>query len=315
MSDHTVTLATGAKFPLLGLGTWQSPPGEVKQAVLSAVEYGYRHIDCAYVYGNESEIGEALKQIFDSGKVKREELFITSKLWNTFHRPDLVKEAVQRTLKALGLTYLDLYLVHWPHAFKEGEDNFPKKPDGTIIYSDAHYKDTWPAMEALQDGGLVKAIGLSNFNHKQIEDILSIAKIKPAVLQVECHPYFPQNKLIQYARSKNIVVTAYSPLGSPSRPNSNSTDPVLLEDPKLAEIGKAHNKSPAQVALRWQIERGVVVIPKSVTPSRIKSNGELFDFKLTPEEIETINSINRNLRFCSLTRDAGHPLYPFHEEY
>jgi diketogulonate reductase-like aldo/keto reductase len=317
ISTTTVTLYTGQKFPIFGLGTWQSEPGKVKAAVKEAIEIGYRHLDCAYCYANEAEVGEALKEVFDSGKVKREEIFVTSKLWNTFHKKELVKPAVLKSLKDLQLTYLDLYLIHFPHAFKAGEERFPKKADGVSIDYDeeTHFLETWEGMEQLVNEGLVKAIGFSNFNSKQIEQIFAKAKVKPAVLQCECHPYLNQKPLIDFVRAKGMVFTAYSPLGSPTRPWFKPEDPVLLDDPKIKEIAEKHKKTVAQILIRYQIERGVVVIPKSVTPSRIKENAQVFDFQLTKEEMAAIDALNINYRMCALLRDIKHPLYPFHEPY
>eukprot|EP01120_Amphizonella_sp_Union-15-10_P005286 TRINITY_DN1602_c0_g1_i2.p1 TRINITY_DN1602_c0_g1~~TRINITY_DN1602_c0_g1_i2.p1 ORF type:complete len:357 (-),score=66.14 TRINITY_DN1602_c0_g1_i2:91-1161(-) len=311
----SITLKTGQLMPLLGLGTWKSKPGEVAAAVKTALELGYRNIDCAYVYGNEKEIGAALKEVFDSGKVKREEVFITSKLWNTFHNKELVRKNIESSLSNLGLKYLDLYLIHWPHAFKPGTENFPKKEDGSIDYSDVHFLETWPAMEELVKEGLTKAIGLSNFNSKQIEQVLNIAKVQPSVLQVECHPYLNQKKLVDFAASKGIVVTAYSPLGSADRPWAKPEDPSLLDDPKIAPIAKKHNKSNAQVILRWLVQRGIVAIPKSVNPERLKANIDIFDFELDESEMDVIYTFNKPWRACPLDRDREHPLYPFKEEF
>lgn len=320
-----VTLSTGHRMPMVGLGTWKSAPGQVKQAVLAALDCGYRHIDCAAAYGNEQEVGEALAlRVGPEKTLTREEIFVTSKLWNTKHDPEDVEAACRTTLTDVGISYLDLYLMHWPMAFQRGKELMPRREDGSVCYSDTHYRDTWSAMESLVDKGLVKAIGLSNFNARQIDDIFRVARHKPVVNQVECHVYLSQQDLIAHCRSLGVCVTAYSPLGSGDRPWASPDEPTLLEDSQLGAIAQRYKKSPAQIILRWHIQRAVTCIPKSVTPSRIQQNIQVFDFTLSEEDMSLINSFNRNERFIVPTveregrrvwRDSEHPHFPFHDLY
>ncbi|RVE41379.1 hypothetical protein evm_013968 [Chilo suppressalis] len=243
-----------------------------------------------------------------------EELFITSKLWNTFHRPDLVRGALEATLTNLNLKYLDLYLIHWPQAYKEGGDLFPCDDKNQILFSDVDYLDTWKAMEPLVGEGLVKSIGISNFNSKQVARLLEHATIKPVTNQVECHPYLNQSKLQAFCQERGITVTAYSPLGSPDRPWARPEDPQLLEDPKLKEIAHRLRKTVAQVLIRYQMERGMIVIPKSVTKSRIASNFEVLDFKLSAEDVKLIDSFDCGGRLVPMTASCGHKYHPFENE-
>jgi len=311
----TVKLNNGAEIPVFGLGTWKSKPGEVREAVENAIDTGYRMIDCALAYGNENEVGEAIAKKVSQGIVKREDLFITGKLWNTFHRPDLVPVGIKKSLADLGLDYVDLYLIHWPMGYKEDGELFPKDADGKFMYSDVDYLDTWKAMEECVRLGLTKAIGFSNFSSPQVDRILSKCTIKPAMLQVECHPYLNQAKLIEYCRNKDILVTAYSPLGSPDRPWAKPTDPRLMDDPKLVSIAAKYGKSPAQVLLRWNAQRGLIIIPKTVTKSRLAENMNIFDFELSKDDMELINGFDCNGRCCALEWVKDHKYWPFNTPF
>ncbi|CAD7005051.1 unnamed protein product [Ceratitis capitata] len=297
MSVPDVVLNNGKKIPIIGLGTWGSPKGEVVQAVKDAIDVGYRHIDCAHVYQNEDEVGEGIETKINEGALKREELFVTSKLWNTFHKPELVRGALETTLKNLRLDYLDLYLIHWPMGYKEGGPLFPNDDVGNVLHSNVDYVDTWKAMEKLVEDGLVKSIGVSNFNKRQIERVLEVATIPPVTNQIECHPYLTQES-------------------SPNRPWAKPEDPILLEDAKIVAIAKKYGKTPAQILIRYQVQRGNIVIPKSVTKSRIASNFDVFNFELSADDIATINSFNCNGRFVPLDNHRTHPHHPFaNDEY
>ncbi|RDD40220.1 Alcohol dehydrogenase [NADP(+)] [Trichoplax sp. H2] len=322
MATQSITLNTGAEMPVLGLGTWQSPPGKVGNAVKTALENGYKHIDCAYVYQNEKEIGS----VFDDSigtVIQRQDLFVTSKLWIHMMEPKYVKESLEITLKNLRLDYLDLFLIHWPHAVAyQGNDVlFPTDEQGNVIFANVDYKDTWRAMEELVDEGLLKAIGVSNFSSVQVDDIIQNCSIKPAVSQFEAHPYMTCNRWVNHCQRNGVTVTAYSPLGSPDRPGAAASGyPVLLDDPVLASIASKYSKTPAQVCIRYAIDRGLTVIPKSVTPSRIIANSQVFDFKLSDEEMKSISGLNRNLRHAlipkfvdgkKLPMFGDHPHYSF----
>lgn len=307
-----VKLNTGYEMPILGLGTWKSKPDEVRKAVIDAIELGYKHIDCAMCYQNEHEVGEALSAKFKDGTIKREDIFITSKLWNTFHSKARVIPALKQTLKDLKLDYLDLYLIHWPMGYKEGEGTmFPKDGD-KWLYSDVDYTETWLEMEEAVKQGLVRSIGLSNFSKDQIERVLAAGSTVPANLQIECHPWLPQNELIKYCLSKGISVTAYSPLGSPDRPWAVSGEPSLMEEPTVKKIAAQHNKTPAQVLIAFQVQRGVICIPKSVTKSRIEQNSKVFDFTLSPTEISYLEKmVKKDGRMLGLDWVKDHPHFPF----
>ncbi|XP_076241670.1 aldo-keto reductase 1B-like [Calliopsis andreniformis] len=319
MAAPTLTLSNGHKVPVLGLGTWQGgdDPSVVEQAIRDAVDAGYRHFDCAYVYGNEKEIGKALREKIAEGVVKREDLFITTKLWNTSHKRDKVVPACKRSVENFGLDYVDLYLIHWPVAYDENAKGlFPVDEKGNPLYGDEDYLDTWRGMEECVKLGLTKSIGLSNFNSQQIDRVLSIAEIKPVMNQIECHPNLNQKKLRDFCAKRGISITAYSPFGSPRRPWAKPGDPqVTMEAPEIVEIAKKYEKTPAQVILRYLVDIGTIPIPKSSSKERISQNINIFDFTLTPEEIATLDKLDCGIRVCPAAEFKGHKDYPFNIEF
>ena len=291
----------GDKLPAIGLGTWLSKKNEVYNAVMEAIRIGYRHIDCAYIYGNEKEIGFALQDAMKAGMVKREELFITSKLWNSDHAPERVEMAISKSLTHLKLDYLDLYLIHWPVAFKSGHEQVKDVSD-LVSLEVTPLTATWQAMEKVQSKGLARHIGVSNFNIPKLELLMANARIKPELNQVELHPFFQQNELLTYCKSNRILVTAFSPLGS--RHMIQSEDGLMLQK-NINSIASKHACTPAQVTLAWGMQRGTAVIPKSVHEERIQENLGSIHIRLDLTDLAAIVSLERNLRvakgtFCVL---------------
>lgn len=324
--SSTVRFNNGIVFPTVGLGTWQSTPDEVLKAVKNAIDCGYRHIDTAFAYQNETSVGEAIREKIADGTVKREEIFVTTKLTGIHTTPELACHGVELSLKNLGLDYIDLYLIHAPMAMEYINDDTLFPMDEHKMFKLLPKTDrvgVWKLMEQFVDEGKVKSIGVSNFNKPMVEEILENCRIPPVVNQVEAHIYWPQYKLHKFLSSKNILLTAYSPLASPgkTRFSESPQDPILdiklLEDPALVEIGKKHGKPTANIALRWLVQRGLMVLPKSVTPKRIENNFQLFDFELDDEDLETIQGLSEG---CNVKRRfflpfiKNHPDDPFGEE-
>lgn len=297
-----LTFGNGDQMPILGLGTWKSDPGDVYNAVKEAIRVGYRHIDCAHIYGNEAEVGKAIAQSISEGIVSRDQLWITSKLWNDSHAPVHVQPGLETTLNNLQLDYLDLYLIHWPVSLRKGA-GFPFGADDFISLESLPIVDTWAAMETLVDAGTCRHIGVSNFSQVKIKALLESARIKPEMNQIELHPYLQQTELVEFCQRNGVHVTAYSPLGSGDRPDSLKAvdEPVLLKDEAIATIAQNHGITPAQVLISWAIHRGTAVIPKSVTPARIQQNLASAEVSLASEDMESIVSLDRHRRYVDGT--------------
>ncbi|MAT16081.1 MAG: 4-dihydromethyl-trisporate dehydrogenase [Planctomyces sp.] len=307
MTDN-IQLASGSKLPSIGLGLWKIAPDDVAPTITSAIDIGYRHFDSACDYGNEAEVGNALQQVLQSGKVKRDDLWITSKLWNTYHRAEHVRPALEKALSDLQLDYLDLYLIHFPISlqFIPFDKRYPPgwvtNPDEASPHMEpvaVPIRETWEAMQELKEAGLVKEIGVCNFNCALLRDLLSYAKIPPAVLQVEMHPLLTQEKLLRFCRENDIAVTAFSPLGALSYFSIGmaAEGESLLDREVIKQIAADHQCTPAQIILRWGVQRGTAIVPKSTHPDRLRENFSLFDFELTEDEMATINNLNENRRF------------------
>ena len=281
------------EMPILGLGTFRSEPNEVYNAVLLAIKIGYRHIDCAAAYGNEKEVGKAIAEAVKQGLVTREDLWVTSKLWNASHGEENVIPALNQTLKDLQLNYLDLYLIHWPVALKKGTE-MPEKASDFIPLSEVPLTNTWKGMEATLKQGLARHIGVSNFNENQLKEIMATAVHRPEMNQVEMHPFLQQEELKAFCVQNDILLTAYAPLGSLVDENTTLR---LLENDRIKSIANARNMSPAQVALAYTIQRGVAVIPKSINEARLLQNLETLNHTLTEEDMALLKDLDKGHRF------------------
>jgi diketogulonate reductase-like aldo/keto reductase len=295
-----IPLTNGAGvIPALGFGTLIPDPIATKKATTAALEAGFRQFDSAERYRNEKEVGEAMQEVFKEGKIKREDVFIATKLWNNNHRPERVKPAFEASLKRLQLEYLDLYLIHTPFAFQPGDEQDPRDESGKVIYDDGvTLLDTWGALESLVDEGRCKAIGLSDVNVEKAKEIFESARIKPAVVHVESHPYLPEWELLEFCHKNGIVFQAFAALG-------HSSEPKLSDDPVITSIAKRVNKTPAQVLLAWAVQRGTALLTTSKTPSRIKEN---FDISTLPEDAmkEISEGIKTRQRFNAVV-ETGVP--------
>lgn len=297
---QTVTLNDGQTMPVFGLGTWKSQDNSAYHAVKTALQLGYRHIDAAWIYGNESDVGRGIREAMEAGVVTRDEIFVTSKLWNSFHHPDQVEAGCRETLSALGLEYLDLYLMHWPVAFRPGTV-LPQDEQGFWPLAEVPLADTFIAMLRLREQGLVKSGGVSNFSPTKLDQIITASGQVPAVNQVELHPYNPQLPLLTYCQEQGIHLTAYSPLGSRDRPDSMKRDdePPLLENRVVQEIATAEGLTPAQLLIAWAIDRGTSVIPKSTNPERLAQNLAAASHRLSAAGRAAIAEISTRFRYVN----------------
>lgn len=302
-----------SKMPKVGFGLWKISQDICADAVYEAIKAGYRHLDSACDYGNEVQVGQGIKRAIDEGICAREDLWITSKLWNTYHAKEHVQQAIERSLADLQLDYLDLYLIHFPIAqpFVAFDDRYPPEwitdpsaENPKMELAPVPLYQTWHAMEALVEKGLTKEIGVCNYNTGLLNDLMAYAKIKPAMLQVESHPYLTQERLMKLANQYDIQVTAFSPLGALSYLELDMAGAAesVLEQSVVKAAAQRLGKTPAQVVLRWGVQRGNAIIPKTSRPERLAENLAIFDFELSQQEMDDINALNSNRRF----NDPGH---------
>uniref|UniRef100_A0A0K0EZD2 Alcohol dehydrogenase [NADP(+)] (inferred by orthology to a human protein) n=1 Tax=Strongyloides venezuelensis TaxID=75913 RepID=A0A0K0EZD2_STRVS len=300
--NQSIKLSNGLKMPLLGLGTWQAQSKEMEVALKVALDNGYRLIDTAKIYGNETIIGKVLKEYINSGKLTRDDVFVTTKLWCTHNKPTYIESELIESLRRLQLEYVDLYLVHFPTCFNQA---------GTAFDKTVKVEDTWRGMEAVYEKGLTKSIGISNFSNEQIERIMKIAKVPIHNSQVEVNLYWPQFEHQEVCKKYNISLTAYAPIGSPGRYNYKAINwgetKDVLEDKIVIELGKKYNKTPAQILLRHLIQRDIAIIPKSSNRNRIIQNSQIFDFEIDDSDMERLNSIPFRQRIFKQEFMIGHP--------
>jgi len=290
------------QIPVLGFGTLIPDAAATISATRDALEAGFRHFDCAERYRNEHEVGEALQAGLADGGIARQDIFVTTKLWNTNHRPDRVKPAFEGSLKRLGLTYLDLYLIHTPFAFQPGDDQDPRDQDGNIIYDHGvSLLDTWRALENLVESGRCRAIGLSDISLHELAPIYESAKIKPAVVQVEAHPYLPETELLEFCQQKGIVLLAFAPLGHGMRPGP-------LEDPVISAIAARVRQTPAQVLLAWAVQRGTALLTTPRTAARARENLNIA--ALPDDAFDAINRIQTRQRFNEVVKTGSPGFIP-----
>jgi diketogulonate reductase-like aldo/keto reductase len=286
-------------IPVLGFGTLIPDPLATKQATKAALEAGFRHFDCAERYRNEEAVGDAMQEMFKAGAIERKDVFVTTKLWNSNHRPERVKPAFDGSRQRLQVDYVDCYLIHTPFAFQPGDEQEPRDERGQVIYdSGVTLVETWRALESLVDQGQCRAIGLSNVNLEKLQEIVEAARIKPAVVEVESHPYLPEWDLLDYCQRQGIVLLAFAALG-------HAMEPRLLDDPVIIAIARRLGKTPAQVVLAWAVQRGTALLTTSVTLRRIREN---FELSALPEDAmrEIRDGVATKIRFNSVV-ETGVP--------
>ncbi|XP_052583792.1 aldo-keto reductase family 1 member C21-like isoform X1 [Peromyscus californicus insignis] len=316
-----VELNDGHFIPVLGFGTAvpaEVPKSKIKEPTKIAIDAGFRHFDCASVYKTEDYVGEVIRSKIADGTVKRKDIFYTTKVWCDCLRPELVRSSLEQSLKKIQLDYVDLYLIHYPVALKPGEHAYPVDEYGKLMFDTVDLCATWEAMERCKEAGLTKSIGVSNFNRRQLETILNKPglKYKPVCNQVECHPYLNQMKLLDFCKSNDIILVAYGVLGTQRYVGwVDQNSPVLLDEPVLCSMAKKYNQTPALIALRYQLQRGIVALNSTFNEKRVKENIKVFEFQLSSEDMKVLDGLNRNLRYMNASMFAGHPNYPFSDEY